>query len=57
MVTWLNRLTDEHHASERLAARWHRLHALVYGGLVGLYVGAIVWHLAAAARHDRESVE
>jgi len=51
MLGWLRRLADESHESERVAERWHRLHAITYGLLILEYVAAIAWHLAAASRH------
>lgn len=48
-------LADEQHASEKLAGRWHVAHAVCYVGLIGLYVGATVWHAAAAKRHFRDA--
>ena len=51
MWQWLRNFGGESHSDERLAARWHRLHAITYGLLIGEYLAAICWHLAAAYRH------
>lgn len=53
MLGWLNRLADESHRSETVAARWHRGHAVAYWILIAGYVCMSAWHLAAAARHRR----
>lgn len=53
MLQWLHKLSDESHASHQLAAHWHLAHALAYGVLVGLYLGAAIWHLDAADRHRK----
>ena len=54
-VSFLDRLSDEQHSSERLAGRWHLLHAGLYGGLMLAYGAAILWHLGAARRHYRDA--
>ena len=54
-MSFLDRLSDEQHSSERLAGRWHLLHAGIYGALTIAYVAAILWHLGAARRHYRDA--
>ena len=51
MFKFLRDFASERHADERVAARWHRWHAITYGVLMLQYSAAIVWHLAAAGRH------
>jgi len=51
----LEKISDESHASERLAGRWHLLHAGIYGCLLVAYGAAILWHLGAARRHYRDA--
>ena len=53
MWAWLKNLGSENHADERLAERWHLLHAGAYGLVILLYCGSIAFHLAAASRHRR----
>lgn len=48
---WLGRLSDEGHASETRAAKWHIAHAAVYCGLIFGYLCMSFWHVAAARRH------
>ena len=44
MFQFLDRLADEGHSSERVAGWYHLI-------FVGLYFGAIVFHLWTARRH------
>ena len=55
MFAWLDRISDESHQSHRTAARYHMAYVVTYGALIGLYVGAIAFHWAAAARHARDT--
>ena len=51
LFKFLREFGAETHADERVAARWHDLHVVAYSVIILLYVGSILWHLAAAARH------
>jgi hypothetical protein len=53
MFRWLDRVADESHRSHRVAGTYHLGYVAVYGVLVGLYVAAIAFHLAATRRHYR----
>ena len=55
MFHWLDRLSDESHASHRTAAHYHMWYVVTYGALIGLYVGAIAFHWAAARRHRKDA--
>ena len=56
MRGWLRDFASESHSDEKRAATWHWLHVGVYGLLMVLYTGSILWHVAAAQRH-REAAE
>ena len=53
MFAWLDSLSNESHRSETTAGRYHLGYVGVYAVLIGLYIGAIAFHLAAARRHFR----
>ena len=51
MFEFVGSFSTEDHADEHLAERWHLAHAVTYGILIVLYIGATIWHLGAAGRH------
>lgn len=52
-VRFLDRVSDEGHASERLAMRWHRAHALARCVVLVLDIGELLFHSRARLRHQR----
>ena len=50
---WMERVADEKHHSQRLAARWHAMHAVVCGAAVLCFVGECLYHLGARRVHRR----
>ena len=51
LLRFLREFGTELHADEHLAEKWHVAHAVTYGILIVLYIGAAIWHLGAAGRH------
>ena len=50
---WMERVADEKHRSQRLAARWHGMHAVVCGLAVVCFLGECLYHVGARRVHRR----
>jgi len=53
VFAWMERVADESHRSQRLAARWHGMHAAVCGLAVLCFLGECVYHLGARRVHRK----
>ena len=53
VFAWMERIGDESHQSQRRAAAWHGLHAVVCGAAAVCFLGEIVYHLGARRVHRR----
>jgi hypothetical protein len=55
LFAWMERMGNEAHQSQRRAAKWHQLHALVCAAAVVCFLGECVYHLGARRLHRREA--
>ena len=55
VFAWMERVADHSHRSDLLAARWHRMHAVVCAAAVACFIGECVYHLGAKRLHQRHA--
>lgn len=53
LFAWMERAANHSHRSERLAAKWHGIHAVVCAAALVCFVGEVLYHVGARRVHRR----